>query len=263
MQFNFGKNWKDFSKKSLDAVKVAQARNDFKLLLGDLSLNGKSFLDIGFGQGLTLMLASEMGAQTLGIDINAENKDALQMTGSFFSAASLPETRIISILNNEAVNSLSAIMKFDVVHSWGVLHHTGDMKLAVQNAASLVKNDGYLILAIYNYHWTSPIWLCIKWLYNMLPAFLQKVMVGAFYPVIYIAKWLVTGKNPKQQSRGMDFYYDVIDWVGGYPYEYERIPDTIKRLQGLGFECVKSIPANVPTGCNQFVFKKINKAIFA
>ncbi|MFM8771201.1 MAG: class I SAM-dependent methyltransferase, partial [Candidatus Kapaibacterium sp.] len=65
-----------------------------------------------------------------------------------------------------------------------------------------------------------------------------------------------TGENPKKKQRGMDFMYDVIDWVGGYPYEYESVPETVVRMKALGFDCVKSISAQVPTGCNEFVFHK-------
>ena len=83
-------------------------------------------------------------------------------------------------------------------------------------------------------------------------------MIVLFYPVIYLTNFFVTGKNPKSQKRGMDFYYDIIDWVGGYPYEYASI-DEIKKLAGsLEFSCIKAIPAQVPTGCNEFVFKKNN-----
>ena len=54
----------------------------------------------------------------------------------------------------------------------------------------------------------------------------------------------------------MDFYYDIIDWVGGYPYEYISIKKMKKIMNSLGFSCIKVMPASVPTGCNEFVFEK-------
>ena len=81
-------------------------------------------------------------------------------------------------------------------------------------------------------------------------------MIIFFYPGIWIAKLLVTGENPKKQSRGMDFWHDVVDWVGGYPYEYASILEIEDLLGGLGFRCIKKVPAQVPTGCNEFVFRK-------
>ena len=81
-------------------------------------------------------------------------------------------------------------------------------------------------------------------------------MVTVLSPIIYGAKFIVTGKNPKKQSRGMDFYYDVIDWVGGYPYEYAAIREMDSFISRMGFKKVKSIPAQVPTGCNEFIFER-------
>jgi 2-polyprenyl-6-hydroxyphenyl methylase/3-demethylubiquinone-9 3-methyltransferase len=130
------------------------------------------------------------------------------------------------------------------------------MKQAIQNTASMVRPGGHLILALYNRHWTSPFWLIVKWLYNNSPPIIQKTMVTALCPIIYGAKFIVTGKNPKKQSRGMDFYYDVIDWVGGYPYESAAIEEVESFVLKMGFKKIKSIPAQVPTGCNEFIFVK-------
>ena len=158
----------------------------------------------------------------------------------------------------EEIKKMTPDGKFDIVHSWGVLHHTGNMTLAIENAASLVKENGTLVLALYNRHWTSPTWLFIKWLYCKSPKFLQQLMIWLFYPIIWLAKFMVTGKNPKQQQRGMDFFYNIIDWVGGYPYEYETVEETKNRMKKMGFECLKAIQAEVPTGCNEFVFRRVN-----
>jgi 2-polyprenyl-6-hydroxyphenyl methylase/3-demethylubiquinone-9 3-methyltransferase len=81
--------------------------------------------------------------------------------------------------------------------------------------------------------------------------------------VIYIAKWIVTRENPRQQLRGMDFFYDVVDWVGGYPYEYASQEDVMNLIKPLGFDCVRHWPHQVPTGCNQFVFRHARSAAAA
>jgi hypothetical protein len=74
--------------------------------------------------------------------------------------------------------------------------------------------------------------------------------------VIYVAKWLTTLRSPHRQQRGMDFYYNVVDWVGGYPYEYASIEETRTTVEALGFTLERTIPAEVPTGCNQFIFRR-------
>ena len=81
-------------------------------------------------------------------------------------------------------------------------------------------------------------------------------MVALFLPIVWLAKLIVTGRNPREQSRGMDFYYNLIDWLGGYPYEYASIEEIERILSNTGFRKIRTIPAEVPTGCNEFVFRK-------
>ena len=127
---------------------------------------------------------------------------------------------------------------------------------ALANAASLVRPGGRLIIAIYNRHWSSLPWLAIKATYVHSPRLLQRMMIGALYPVIWLAKLAVTRRNPRKMERGMDFYYDVVDWVGGYPYEYASIAEMQEMAGKLDLSLVRSTAANVPTGCNEMVFRK-------
>ena len=76
-------------------------------------------------------------------------------------------------------------------------------------------------------------------------------------PVIFLAKLLVTRQNPFEKERGMDFWFDVIDWIGGYPYEYAEPADIQSFVQSLGFQELRFKAAQVPTGCNEFVFSKV------
>ncbi len=254
MRFAFGKNWQSYSANALTARRIEQARHAFGELLAEIDLDQKRFIDIGFGQGLSLVVAVEMGADVLGIDIDADNLEALKTTQQAMGCDKPLRTRIVSILDEEFVQSARG--SFDIVHSWGVLHHTGNMHKAIKNACALVADGGHLVCSIYNKHWSSPIWKMIKWSYNKLPRPGQQLAIGLFYPVIFTAKWIVTGRNPRKKDRGMDFLHDVVDWVGGYPYEYasrEEIRDFVCRQ---GFECLKIRRARVPTGCNEFIFRK-------
>lgn len=258
MRFGFGKNWQSYSRTALTQERMDQARQAFRSLFSGIELQGRSFLDIGFGQGLSLVCAMEMGAKVLGVDIDPDNLEALKSTAREMRSGQVPPTRIASILDPVFVKENQAKGGFDVVHSWGVLHHTGDMAQAFDNTCSLVADGGYLVCSIYNRHWSSPVWKAIKYLYNRSPGLLRRLFIAVFYPVIYLAKWLVTGRNPRQKDRGMDFYHDVIDWVGGYPYEYASIQEIQDLVCPKGFECLRVQPARVPTGCNELVFRKLS-----
>ncbi len=207
MQFDFGQNWSEFSSNVLLEEKINQARKDFHQLV-ETDLTGKSFVDIGFGQGLSLLIAAESGANTVGCDISPKCDETLTRNRSrFFSHLSEKQIPVVigSILETDTVEKIKRTAPdhsgmYDIVHSWGVLHHTGDMDLAISNAAGLVKSGGLFIVAIYNRHWSSAAWKMIKWFYCSSPRMIQKMMIALFYPGYYAAQFIVTGKNPKKQK---------------------------------------------------------------
>lgn len=266
MQFDFGENWKKFSRHALNDARVQAARREFTELIAGIDLAGKSYLDIGYGQGLSLLFAAEKDAVCTGCDINEKCLTALEQSKRFFPELRFTDIPVVigSILEPQTVARLRETFAYgndsepgyDVVHSWGVLHHTGDMETAVRNAASLVKPGGHFVIAIYNRHWSSQLWLLIKWLYVKAPRAIRKALVLSLYPMIWLAKLVVTRKSPVRQQRGMDFYYNVVDWVGGYPYEYGNGEEIVAMMSSLGFTLEKFVPSEVPTGCNEFVFKR-------
>ncbi|RMG29913.1 MAG: class I SAM-dependent methyltransferase [Methanobacteriota archaeon] len=259
MQFDFGKNWKEFSEKKLTSERIAQAETHFHELLSGVNLKEKRFLDVGFGQGLSLLLAHKAGAVVSGIDVNPTCYDVVEKNKQEMGIDEPIDIRVGSILDDEIVKDLKKNM-FDVVHSWGVLHHTGSMWVAIDNVCSLVRDGGFLIIAIYNKHWSSPLWKMIKLIYCKSPSFVQKALIWLFFPVIFFAKFLVTGKNPLKMKRGMDFFYNVVDWVGGYPYEYASPEEIISYVSSKGYRLVRISPSCVPTGCNEYIFCRLSNS---
>ena len=266
-KFDFGQNWSDFSLSALTAERTAQARMEFSRLMEHamVDFKQKSFLDIGFGQGLSLLAAASLGAYAVGCDINPKCGEVLALNRARFPELAERNIPVVigSILDEATLARLRVISPtggtYDIVHSWGVLHHTGRMWAAVDQAADLVAPGGVLVLALYNRHWSSPFWKTVKRAYCAAPKWLQRVLIWLFYPVILVAKWLVTGRSPHAMERGMDFYYNVIDWVGGYPYEYARMDEVTGHLMRRGFVLQWQSPAKVPTGCNEQIFKSVDK----
>lgn len=254
--FDFGENWRGFASTALNEERVNQARKDFNELTKDLELPGKRFLDIGFGQGLAAYLAAEKNAQVSAIDIAPASLEAARLTGGLFSVDTQPEFEIASILDTHWLESPRRSGGYDIVHSWGVLHHTGQMYKAIENAADLVKPGGFLILALYNNHWTAPIWKLVKRIYVNAPSIVRAALISLFYLPLYCGVWCFTGRSPASSPRGMDFYYDLVDWIGGYPYEFANSQEIENFLLEKGFIKLKHIPPQVPTGNNQWVFHK-------
>ena len=57
-----------------------------------------------------------------------------------------------SVLDREFLSSLG---RFSYVYSWGVLHHTGAMWTALDNASTCLESGGLLHVALYNEHKNS------------------------------------------------------------------------------------------------------------
>jgi len=256
--FDFGENWLAYSKTALTSERILSSREAFKKLISGIPIEGKTFLDVGFGQGLSSLCAAQLGAQVYGIDINQKNVKAFEVTKRSFEilGSERMDMCVGSILLTEDIKPLQEKQArgFDIVHSWGVLHHTGDMAQAFENCRKLVKKNGAFIVAIYNRHWSSPIWRLIKKFYCSSPKLLQRTLITIFIPIIFLAKFAVTLKNPLKSERGMDFFIDIVDWVGGYPYEYASINDIQALADRHGHEAPRIEKAKVPTGCNEFVF---------
>jgi SAM-dependent methyltransferase len=252
--FKFGENWASFSRQ-LDQTRIDDAVKSLQSLFGEGALQGKSFLDIGCGSGLFSIAAARSGARLVtGIDVDPVSVQvSRENAGRWLQNGPNVSFQHASALDGSFMESLG---KFDVVYSWGVLHHSGEMHRALANAARAVKPDGLLMIAIYNRHWSSGAWKAIKWLYNRLGTPGQKLMIWLLTPVIFAAKWLATLKNPVKMRRGMDFMHNIIDWVGGYPYEFASVGEMTASLERLGFEVLLVRPAGVPTGCNEFVCRK-------
>ncbi len=261
MQFDFGENWKDFSVKAINSQRIEESLKAFRELIDNKELNNETFLDIGFGQGLGLLNATLLGAKTVGCDINPKCGEVLQYNKNKYPDLADKQIPVVigSINETKTVNEIKRICnQFSIVHSWGVLHHTGSMWKSIDISCNLVKSGGWFILAIYNKHWSSILWKYIKWFYNVSPKFIKWLMIKIFYIIIFAAKFLVTFKNPLKKERGMNFYYDIIDWLGGYPYEYATHNEIKDYVEKKGFKMIKSKTPEVPTGCNEFIFQRIN-----
>ncbi|MDH5507198.1 MAG: 50S ribosomal protein L11 methyltransferase [Anaerolineae bacterium] len=249
--FEFGENWESYSKE-LDESRLQAAQQSLEDLLGAGALQNRSFLDIGCGSGLFSVSAVRLGAgPVVGLDVDPVSVKVSRQNAQRWLGDDHPITvHELSVLDAAQLDTLGL---FDIVYAWGSLHHTGNMARAIQLASQRVKPGGTFVVAIYNRHFTSPIWVPIKRFYNALGPSGQRLLIWVFTPLIFFAKWLVTFRNPLKMGRGMEFMHNIIDWLGGYPYEYASIPEMQTQLQALGLTVERALPAAVPTGCNEFV----------
>ena len=180
VSFSFGKNWLDYIK-DFNWERYIEIKQSMSDLFGT-SLQGKSFIDIGCGSGVFSLAAAELDAgYVLSVDIDPNSVLATNKIKELYERVNWKVVQG-SILDE---NFLKEIDKFDIVYSWGVLHHTGNMWKAIDNASELVKKGGILAIAIYNKTITSPFWLWFKRLYNRQRSdFIKKLMVLSIFDVV-------------------------------------------------------------------------------
>ncbi len=262
-RFEFGKNWARFLE-TLNEQRIETAEQHLCEKLECTSLASKTFLDIGSGSGLFSLAARRLGARVYSIDYDPESVACTsELKQRYFPGDPLWTIERGSVLDEDYIRSLGT---FDIVYSWGVLHHTGDMWRALEYASYPVANGGMLFIAIYNETGSTNRWKWIKQTYNDLPqAFRAPFAVAVtlpgelrmflahlirLKPKDYIRLW--THYN---QSRGMSKWHDIIDWVGGLPYEAASPGRIFDFYKARGFQLTQLACKN-SVGCNEFVFKR-------
>ena len=256
-RFAFGANWAAFlSLMSQDRIETAQQA--ITQLLGTESLTGKSFLDIGSGSGLSSLAVHQLGARVTSFDFDRQSVGCTtELRRRYAPDSARWEIRQGSVLDSSFMSSLGL---FDIVYSWGVLHHTGQMWPAIHQASQRVAAGGQLFIAIYNDEGLgSRFWKRVKQTYcsGALQRALMKAIFIPYFALQYAAKTIITGRSPKvaTRTRGMSVYYDWIDWLGGYPFEVAKVEELLHFCQARGFT-LENLTTTNRLGCNQLVFRR-------
>lgn len=254
--FDFGRNWAEFSQ-LIDRDKLKLAIESIHRLVPDIA--DKSFLDIGSGSGLFSVAALHLGASRVhAIDIDEHSVETTRRVLTEFAGEHgwTAEQDSVFDLSSEKIG------QFDVVYSWGVLHHTGDMWRAIDCAARLVAPSGTFAFALYESTPLCGAWRVEKRFYMRAGGATQRFLCS-IYKFAYVAARLASGRGLKKgMPRGMDVDHDIHDWMGGYPYQSTNSEQVRKHMKRLGFEPVRELPVKVHlaglfgTGCSEYVYRR-------
>lgn len=263
--FAFGKNWAAYARK-IGEAEIAEAQAGLSRLLGGERLDGKRVLDIGCGSGLHSLAALRLGAaEVVAVDIDS---DSVATTRALLERES-PNGKFS--IKHASVFDLRAdtLGAFDLVYSWGVLHHTGNMDRAIRGASELVKPGGQLIFALYRKTWMCGFWKREKRWYAKASPHAQ-MRARAIYVALFRLGMRLTGRRFEdyvrnyRSNRGMDFYHDVHDWMGGYPYESISPAEVESLMQDLGLHRVRVFAESgrvfgrnsgvFGSGCDEYVY---------
>jgi 2-polyprenyl-6-hydroxyphenyl methylase/3-demethylubiquinone-9 3-methyltransferase len=261
LRFAFGRNWAEFLR-SLDERRIAVAEASLRDMLEVQDLRGRTFLDVGSGSGLFSLAARRLGARVHSFDYDAQAVECgRHLRERFFPGDPEWTAEQGSVLDREYLAGLGS---WDVVYCWGMLHHTGQMWAGLENVAGLVAPGGKLFTAIYNDQGgPSRRWTAVKRTYNRLPRALRfAVLVPAGAHIWWkpSLRDLLRGRpfetwRDYARQRGMSPWWDLIDWVGGYPFEVARPEQVFDFYRAKGF-VLQKFTTHVGPECNEYVFQR-------
>ncbi len=263
-RFTFGENWRDFLR-TIDDTRIMEAVASLKQMLGVTTLAGRRFIDIGSGSGLFSLAAHRLGADVTSFDYDPSSVGCTLELRTRYAA----EATNWRIMHGSALDNvfLATLGSYDVVYSWGVLHHTGQMWNAIHNVMPLVKPNGLFFIAIYNDQgvWSER-WTSIKRTYcsGLLGKFAVSAVFVPYWTVRSATSDLIRFRAPwhsmatYKKNRGMSIWHDWHDWLGGYPFEAAKPEAIILPIQKDGFSLINLNTQYGSVGCVEYVFQRDN-----
>jgi 2-polyprenyl-6-hydroxyphenyl methylase/3-demethylubiquinone-9 3-methyltransferase len=265
--FAFGDNWSHYAGKIRD-VQIVEAKNALQRLLGGDTLAGKRFLDIGCGSGLHSLAALQLGAvEVVAVDLDPESVNTTERVLSRFA----PPGALYRVIQRSVFDLDNVDLGlFDVTYSWGVLHHTGKLYEALARAGAMTAPSGLFVFALYRKTWLCRIWTIEKKWYSAASAKRQEY-ARRFYIWLLRIRLRLTGRRfatyekEYRSNRGMDFFNDVHDWMGGYPYESISSREVDDSMRSAGFQVLRLFLSNgrkilgrdvgfFGSGCDEYVY---------
>lgn len=261
-RFAFGENWSNYAQ-GIGGETIREAEAGLLRMLQPGEISGRSWLDIGCGSGIHAVAALNLGASSLtAVDYDVNSVETARAVLERHAPASGWSVRRRDVLKMTPAEDGS----FDIVYSWGVLHHTGDLARAMARACELVAPGGLLAIALYRRTRLDPFWIREKRWYAAASPRAQAIARNTYLAALATGLTL-TGRSWRKyrdsyrQRRGMSLSHDVHDWLGGYPYEAISREEVGGFFEARGFTLLRSNARStglglLGSGCDEFVFRK-------
>lgn len=238
----------------MDEEKIEASRRALADFLGTDDLTGKTFVDVGSGSGLSSLAARRLGADVVSFDFDPESVACTREMRRRYDSEDRWRVEQGSALDRDFLASLGT---FDVVYSWGVLHHTGDLWDALDAVTMLVAPGGLLWVALYNDQGkASERWTAVKRRYAASGLVGRKALLATVGGYLYARLVIADMVRRRPRRRGMDRRRDIVDWVGGWPFEVSTPEDVVRFYEDRGLRPVKVDQVGRKAGNNDFLFSR-------
>lgn len=116
---------------------------------------GEKVLEVGVGLGTDLVEYAKGGAQVYGVDLGEEQVNLTRMN------LEQQQLKYVELSAQDAMKLTFDNNTFDLVYSFGVLHHAPDTQKCVQEIHRVLKSDGHAIVMLYARGWKHYIKRCM------------------------------------------------------------------------------------------------------
>ena len=136
--------FREIDRRLFDSTVLPPARRAFESLLPRDTLTEKRVLEIGVGMGSHAQILAEAAQEFVGIDFT---RPAVTAT---MRRLRLAGAHRASVLQMDAERLAFPDGAFDLVWSWGVIHHSASTRRALEEIRRVLKPDGFALVMVYH-----------------------------------------------------------------------------------------------------------------
>ncbi len=187
--------------------------------------NGKRVLEVGCGIGTDTIRFARAGAQVTAVDLSEESLEVAKARAKVFGL----EDRIrFYQANAEQLSDVVPVEPYDLVYSFGVIHHTPEPRDAIEEISKYMGDDSVLKIMVYHRYSWKVLWVLLKfgkgafWKLDELIASHSEAQTGC--PVTYsysrrTVRDLLAGFTVEKATVEHIFPYSIEEYKR---YEYKK-----------------------------------------
>jgi ubiquinone/menaquinone biosynthesis C-methylase UbiE len=222
----YDKHWT--TEKYLPAI--TRKQHHLHLIFGEEKIKGKCIVDCGSGSGITSLAFRKLGAaHVIGLDQSQNDVNFATQKAQEYGVSNC-SFWVKNLLDEQSLTTDLPFKTFDIVYSFGVLHHTSDPQKAFRNIAKLMKDDGLLCVGLYLKTPLTSFFDILGKLYRKSPPFIQDLWRKCIESFLFCYD-TCKGKRPHDVE---NIQSEVHDWFGVPKRSHHTLEEVALWYEGIG-----------------------------